>query len=67
MGLRFADASGRDLGVMEISIGPSLQPPPPVESMPAPVSAVREWHAALMSAVARLSGKAWKPCHGERT
>jgi 1-acyl-sn-glycerol-3-phosphate acyltransferase len=66
MGLRFPEVRGRDLGVMEISICPSLQPPP-VESMPAPVSAVREWHAALMSAVAHLSGKAWKPCHGERT
>jgi 1-acyl-sn-glycerol-3-phosphate acyltransferase len=66
MGLRFPDARGRDLSVMEIRIGPSLQPPQ-IESTPAPVAAVRERHATLMSAIARLSGKAWRPRHGERT
>jgi 1-acyl-sn-glycerol-3-phosphate acyltransferase len=65
-GLRFPDARGRDLGSLEIIIGPSLRPPP-IESAPAPVSAVRRWHATLMSAIARLSGKAWKPRHGEGT
>jgi len=66
MGLRFPDAGRRDLGVMEITIGRSLRPPPN-RLTPAPLPAVREWHAVLMSAVAHLSGKAWKPCHGERT
>lgn len=65
-GLRFPDAQGRDLGSMEIVIGPSLRPPP-IGSAPAPVWAVRRRYATLMSAIAHLSGKAWKPRHGEGT
>jgi len=65
MGLRYADARGHGLGAMEINIGPPMRPPQ-IETRPAPVAAVREWHATLMSAIASLSGKVWKPRHGER-
>lgn len=60
MGIRFPEAEpGRPaVGPMELFIGQPLTPPA-VASTPAPYSAVRDWHATLMSEIACLSGKTW--------
>lgn len=65
MGIRFPGALPGRAGVMEIFIGPPRHPPA-TNKIPAPLSAVREWHATLMTDIARLSGKAWSPRNGER-
>jgi 1-acyl-sn-glycerol-3-phosphate acyltransferase len=58
MGIRFPDAHMRppSPGPMEIRIGAPLYP---TEIMPgpAPLAAVRAWHAMLMTEIGRLSGK----------
>ena len=64
MGIRFPDATNGRVGAMEIHIGPPQRPPAMTE-IPAPLSAVREWHATIMTDIARLSGKAWSPRKGE--
>lgn len=65
MGIRFPEAAHGRPGAMEIHIGPPRRPP---ESMgtPAPLSAVRDWHATIMTDIARLSGKSWSPRKGDR-
>lgn len=66
MGLRFPEARGEALGIMEIDIGMSLSPPD-IDTAKAPLAVVRDWHATLMSEIARLSGKAWRRRQGEPT
>lgn len=66
VGLRFPGARDKHLGPIEIHIGNLLRPPR-VASATASVSAVRNWHARLMSEISLLSGKAWQPRQGEIT
>jgi 1-acyl-sn-glycerol-3-phosphate acyltransferase len=66
IGLRF---SGRDTdssaaGPMEIVIGPPRHPPA-IEAKQAPLAAVRDWHATLMSDIAQLSGMRWGSPQGD--
>jgi len=56
MGIRSVDGEAEEV---EMVIGPPLTPP--AVAAPAPYSAVRSWHATLMSEIARLSGKTWDP------
>jgi 1-acyl-sn-glycerol-3-phosphate acyltransferase len=60
MGIRFPAGTAADptAGAMEIHIGAPLRPPVP-EPGPAPLEKVRDWHAKLMTEIARLSGKSW--------
>ena len=62
MGIRFPTvARGQPIpsdAAMELHIGAPLIPPgPPIEQAPLP--AVTAWHAAIMTAIARHSGKTW--------
>jgi hypothetical protein len=50
---------------MEIEIGAPLQPPQPGEAGKASLDDVRLWHGAIMTEIARLSGKSWTPRKGE--
>src|SRR5262245_24131942 len=63
MGIRFPSVErGRPIpgdAAMELHIGPPLIPPGPAMEL-APLAAVTDWHAAIMTAVARQSGKAWQ-------
>ena len=45
---------------MEVHIGPALKPPALAGAKP-PTAAVRAWHATMMTEIARLSGKTWRP------
>ena len=62
MGIRFPTvARGQPIpshAVMELHIGAPLVPPAPSAERAA-LSAVSEWHAAIMTAIARYSGKSW--------
>src|SRR5262245_6300827 len=62
MGIRFPTvARGQPIpghAAMELHIGAPLVPPR-LACERAPLSAVTAWHAAIMAAVARYSGKAW--------
>ena len=66
MGLRFPESEpGQPVtGPMEIVIGPPRHPPA-IGTEKASLAAVREWHAVVMSDIARLSGKNWNPHRGE--
>ena len=62
MGIRFPTVpAGQPIpsdAAMELHIGAPLVPPgPPLEQAPLP--AVTDWHAAIMTAIARHSGKIW--------
>lgn len=63
-GIRFPhavlDRPIRDRDPMEVHIGEPLYPPPRAEARPQS-AALRDWHAAVMSEIARLSGKSWIP------
>ena len=48
---------------MEVVIGPALSPPPLAARMS--LSALDAWHAAVMTEIARLSGKLWLAKDGE--
>ena len=72
MGIRFpAVEPGRPIpgrAAMELHIGAPLVPPAPVGERAA-LDEARAWHAAIMTEIARLSGKAWtaptkEACHG---
>jgi 1-acyl-sn-glycerol-3-phosphate acyltransferase len=63
MGIRFPTmAQGQPIpshAAMELHIGAPLVPPgPPAER--APLAAVTDWHAAIMTAIAHQSGKTWR-------
>ncbi len=62
VGIRFPGAEPgraiRDGALMELCIGAPLLPPQPVHEPPS-LAMVTEWHAAIMSEIARLSGKRW--------
>jgi len=62
MGIRFPGLEPgrriRDGAVMELCIGAPLVPSTPA-SEPAALETVTHWHAAIMSEIARLSGKQW--------
>lgn len=60
MGVRFPEASAdrSTAGPMEAFIGAPLAPPK-IDAVPAPYSAVRDWHATLMREIGRLCGKEW--------
>ncbi|MBO0766193.1 MAG: 1-acyl-sn-glycerol-3-phosphate acyltransferase [Hyphomicrobiaceae bacterium] len=62
MGIRFPNvARGEPIppdAAMELHIGAPLMPPGPVMAQ-APLPAVADWHAAIMTAIARYSGKTW--------
>ena len=58
MGIRFPEATAERPGPMELFIGAPRRPPAATKT-PAPFSAVREWHASIMTDIARLSGKEW--------
>jgi hypothetical protein len=45
---------------MEIRIGAPLMPPALGDVRPS-LAGVRLWHAAIMSEIARLSGRSWHP------
>jgi 1-acyl-sn-glycerol-3-phosphate acyltransferase len=62
MGIR---AVGAEAEQMEMIIGQPLIPPT-IHAATVPQSAVRNWHAMLMSEIARLSGKTWLPPSGNR-
>ena len=64
VGIRFP---GADLNrpipenaTMEVHVGPALKPPAVAGAKP-PIAAVRAWHATMMTEIARLSGKTWRP------
>jgi 1-acyl-sn-glycerol-3-phosphate acyltransferase len=57
MGIRAVGAAGKQL---EMIIGEPLIPPA-IAAPAASQSAVGNWHAVLMSEIARLSGKTWEP------
>lgn len=57
MGIR---AVGADAAELEMIVGEPLMPLA-IAARTAPQSAVRSWHAVLMSEIARLSGKTWDP------
>ena len=63
MGIRFPTvARGQPIpshAAMELHIGAPLVPPGPAVEQ-APLPAVTDWHAAIMTAIARHSGKTWK-------
>ncbi len=63
VGLRFPRAApDRPLGdrePMDVHIGAPLHPPP--QSARAGRAALQDWHAAVMTEIARLSGKSWTP------
>jgi 1-acyl-sn-glycerol-3-phosphate acyltransferase len=63
IGIRFPAADPdrplREDAVMEIHIGPHLSPPSVATDRPPPISVARRWHAAVMTEIARLSGKSW--------
>jgi 1-acyl-sn-glycerol-3-phosphate acyltransferase len=63
MGIRFpTTAHGKQVphgAAMELHIGAPLVPPGPIFEQ-APMPAVTDWHAAIMTAIARYSGKTWK-------
>jgi hypothetical protein len=44
---------------MELHIGAPLMPPGPAMEV-APLAAVTDWHATIMTAIARQSGKTWQ-------
>jgi 1-acyl-sn-glycerol-3-phosphate acyltransferase len=62
MGIRFPTvARGQPIpsdAAMELHIGAPLVPPGPAQDE-APLHAVTAWHAAIMTAIARYSGKTW--------
>jgi 1-acyl-sn-glycerol-3-phosphate acyltransferase len=62
MGIRFPGLEPgqriQDHAAMELWIGGPLVPPAPAHQ-PAPLAMVTDWHAAIMSEIARLSGKRW--------
>jgi 1-acyl-sn-glycerol-3-phosphate acyltransferase len=62
MGIRFPTvAPGQPVprsAAMELYIGTPLIPPGPAMEQ-APLAAVTDWHAAIMMAIARYSGKTW--------
>jgi 1-acyl-sn-glycerol-3-phosphate acyltransferase len=65
MGIRFPTVSrGQPIpgdAAMELHIGAPLMPPaPPPPAERASLPAVTEWHAAIMAAIARYSGKTWR-------
>jgi 1-acyl-sn-glycerol-3-phosphate acyltransferase len=64
VGIRFPGVAPKhpiaDHAAMAIHIGAPLVPPP-CAAQPAPLADVRAWHAAIMSEIGRLSGKAWDP------
>ena len=63
VGIRFPGADlDRPLpedAVMEIHIGPHLMPPAVAVDRPPSIRVARRWHAAVMTEIARLSGKSW--------
>jgi 1-acyl-sn-glycerol-3-phosphate acyltransferase len=63
LGIRFPTvAPGQPIpshAAMELHIGAPLAPPGPPAAERAPLPAVTEWHAAIMTAIARQSGKSW--------
>jgi 1-acyl-sn-glycerol-3-phosphate acyltransferase len=65
IGLRFPQRTEDRLGPMDIEIGAPLQPPPMSEAGTASIQDVRLWHAAIMTEIARLSGKSWTARKGE--
>jgi 1-acyl-sn-glycerol-3-phosphate acyltransferase len=65
VGIRFPQRTEERLGPMEIEIGPPLLPPASGEADLASVKETRRWHGAIMSEIARLSGKSWTPRKGE--
>jgi 1-acyl-sn-glycerol-3-phosphate acyltransferase len=62
MGIRFPGARPGcpipDHAAMELHVGAPLAPPGPAPER-APIPAVSEWHAVIMTEIARLSGKTW--------
>lgn len=69
MGIRFPGAApGQPISAdepMELHLGAPLFPPK-AGPTPAPLGAVTSWHGAIMSEIARLSGKAWPGAKGGR-
>jgi 1-acyl-sn-glycerol-3-phosphate acyltransferase len=63
VGIRFPRAEPnrpiRDRDLMEVHIGPPLHPPQ-LQPRP-PIAALQDWHAVVMTEIARLSGKSWTP------
>ena len=63
MGIRFPGvARGEPVphgAAMELHIGPPLVPPASAPEQ-VPLPAVTDWHAAIMTEIARYSGKTWK-------
>ena len=63
VGIRFPELMpGRpipDSARMTVTIGPALHPPAPRTARPAPQH-IRDWHAAIMTDIGRLSGKGWR-------
>jgi hypothetical protein len=62
MGIRFPTvARGEPIpphAAMELHIGAPMPPPGPAMEQ-APLPAVTAWHSAIMTEIARYSGKAW--------
>jgi 1-acyl-sn-glycerol-3-phosphate acyltransferase len=69
VGIRFPEAeAGRaiaDLDRMQVCIGAPLLPPRPPRNR-APLAETQAFHAAIMTEIAKLSGKAWNS-HAEET
>ena len=64
VGIRFPridqDRPIRDHDPMEVHIGPPLHPPAQAAVRPRSAD-VHDWHATLMTEIARLAGKSWTP------
>jgi 1-acyl-sn-glycerol-3-phosphate acyltransferase len=63
VGVRFPEANCDELlpedAVMEMHIGPHLNPPRVPPGQPIAIRMARTWHATVMREISRLSGKAW--------
>ncbi len=65
VGIRFPRGEGagpiRDREPFVIEFGPPLMPPANAGRERPQVSEIRDWHAQVMQAISRLSGKQWAP------
>lgn len=65
VGIRFPHGSTQkpigDLERMEIEFGAPMRPPEHSTGTEGEVAKIRDWHAQIMQALSRLSGKQWAP------
>jgi 1-acyl-sn-glycerol-3-phosphate acyltransferase len=66
-GIRFPRGDGagpvRDGEPFSLHFGPPLRPPVRTHGAEPQVAEIRDWHAQIMQAISRLSGKQWTPAN----